>query len=117
MRAVALAFFVEAPQELFKFRFLFGCQNRANFIPAFLADGLDLSVGLVVNGFRFAMPMRQDAIQLFRLLRSQRQLLGHFRHAIRSPLRLAERSIGRANRAMRKQIAQHAAKGRTEQEY
>jgi len=42
-----------------------------DFIPAFLANGFNLSIGLVVNRFGFAMPMRQDAIQLLRLLRRQ----------------------------------------------
>ena len=69
-RRIALAFFVESIQKLLELWFLVASKNRPDFVAASYTDGINLSIGLIVNYFCFAVPVKQDAVQLLRLLRS-----------------------------------------------
>jgi len=59
----AFCVFVEALRNSSNFGFCSAVRiARTSF--RLLADGFNLNVGLVVDGFGFAMPMRQDVVQL-----------------------------------------------------
>lgn len=88
-RTVTLAFFIHALKEFFKFGKLFGHENRAQLCPALLPHLVQSRVRLIVNRFRFRMPLQEDAIKLLGLLRRETELVCKLLHAARSAFRFA----------------------------
>src|SRR5260370_29046750 len=114
---VAVAVFIHLLQEFLELGQLVRSKNGAHLRPPLLAHCLDLRFALIMNGFGFGMALQQNGIELLRLLRCQRQLLGELLHAVGTPLRFAERRIGSVHRMMRKQVAQHSSQCRAEEKH